>query len=276
MSGHPRPDQIEDLVLGFADDEEHRAHVDGCGDCADRARRIEAERALLQEGLAVPMSDRLPGRILDACATPRRSWTARIPLAAAAALFLALTAVLVLRNPTAPPADYVLADGSRITLAPQAEAFMPGAGLVDLRRGAATIRMPGTSQALTVATPLGTITARGAEFMVDLRRPADTKGDAPMETLMALVVSVLAGDVQVDVAGATTLLKAGETRTFAAAQDNDDGEKGQKGKNEKGKQNDKDDGDKEDGKKKEKKGEKGDKEEEGKKKEKKKDKKEDD
>jgi ferric-dicitrate binding protein FerR (iron transport regulator) len=284
MSGHPRPERIEDHVLGLAADDEVRAHLDVCGECAERAGRIEAERTVMAEALSVPPPSGLARRILDAAATGRRrrGWTSRLPLAAAAAVFLAVVAILVLRHPPAGANDYILGDGSRVIVAAGSEALFPGArqDSLELRRGSARFRLARESKSFRVVTPIGKVTAQGAEFSVELQSRVDAKGEAPMETLLALVVTVIAGNVQVDAAGASTALTAGETHVFAAAlalQDNDDGEKGQKGKNEKGKKNDKDDGDKEDGKRKEKKGDKGEKEDDGKEKgEKKKDKKEDD
>ena len=85
-----------------------------------------------------------------------------------------------------------------------------------------------------------------------------------MESLLAIVVSVLAGSVQVDVAGHSTQVSAGETRAFAAdgavagsllqllpAQERDRKE----GEKEKEKDKKKDgEGDREEGKKKEKEG----------------------
>jgi ferric-dicitrate binding protein FerR (iron transport regulator) len=285
MNGHPGLDRIADLVLGLvseADKEarETRDHLEACHECAARGRRIEGERSLMTEALSVRPPAALASRILGAIETRPargRAWMARIPLAAAAVLFGAIIATLLFRPHPGATTEYVLEDGSRVTLAPQAEALLPGGGILDLRRGRASFVMPGQSRPLKVVTPIGTVTARGAEFSVELRNRAESKGEARMETLLALVVAVIAGNVRVDVAGTATALTAGETRVFTTApaiQDKDDGEKGQKGKNEKGKKNDNDDGDKEDGKKKEKKGEKGEKDDEGKEKGKKKDKKE--
>jgi hypothetical protein len=279
MTGHPRLDQLTDLVLGPGSEGEGaklRGHLESCGECAGLGRRIEAERSLIFEALSGPPPATLASRILDTVGrrpARRGAWMARVPLAAAAALFLAVIAALFLRPHSGPETEYVLVDGTRVTLAPQAGALLPGGSSVDLRRGSASFRMPPESSSLKVVTPIGTITARGAEFTVELRSRAGTKGESKMETLLALVVAVTAGNVRVDAAGSSTALTAGETHVFTtdgAAQDKDDGEKGQKGKNEKGKKNDNDDGDKEDGKKKEKKGEKDD---EGKEKGKKKDKK---
>ncbi len=280
MNGHPGLDQIADLILGLVTEEEAREtrdHVKACDECAARGRQIESERSLMSKALSVPAPPELASRILravDGRPSGRRAWMAGVPLAAAAVLFVAIIATLLFRPQPGAETEYLLGDGSRVILAPQAEASLPGGGLVDLRRGKASFRMPRESRSLKVVTPIGTIAAYGAEFTVELRSRAEMKGEPRMETLLALVVAVLAGNVRVDAAGSSTALTAGETHVFTtdlAIQDKDDGEKGQKGKNEKGKKNDNDDGDKEDGKKKEKKGEKDD---EGKEKGKKKDKKE--
>ena len=282
MKDHPGHDELQDFILDPEDAEQVRRHLESCGECLEQAGRLRSERARLAEALSTPAPAGLASRILDLTsfsAPRRRAWATRIPLAVAAGLFLAVVGTLLFRGTHATPGELALGNGTRIALAPSAEARVRDSQTVDLRRGSGKFRMPPATR-LTVVTPLGNISAHAAEFSVELRT-GPMKGEAAMESLLALVVTVMAGNLSVDLPAGSTSLTAGETRVFGAElavpQDKDDGEKNEKGKNEKGKKNDKDDGDKEDGKKKEKKDDKGEKEDDGKEKgKKKKDKKEDD
>lgn len=288
MSRHPDLDRIADHVFGLVSDEEISevgTHVAGCEECARRARELKGEGVRLEDALLAAPPPGLAGRILDAeskTATPERRravWASRLSVAAAATIFFAVLGTLFFRTgfpaeknfqvisgpveirvvsaPGIPagaralvtgsePAEILLEEGTRLVLAPRSEVLL---GLrVELRRGAARVR--GGRGTLELVTPIGTITAQGAEFSVELRE-AERKGERRMEALMAMVVAVLSGNARVEDGGKFASVSAGETVVcFAggsieiAAQDKDDGEKGQKGKNEKGKNNDKDDDEK--------------------------------
>lgn len=150
-------------------------------------------------------------------------------------------------------ADIALGDGSTVALLRSSRVVFHGASgklrqRVELKRGAARFGVRTGTEQFGVDTAFGTITVRGSEFSVELV-PGRDKGGRSMESLLALVVSVLVGNVQVDVAGNTQLLAAGESRAFAAdgtaantlsellavqAQDGDKKE-GEEGKEKKGK-----------------------------------------
>jgi hypothetical protein len=110
--------------------------------------------------------------------------------------------------------------GSRLLFQPMTRARLHAAPagapkVLDLRKGAATFRLPGGTGKARVQTKFGTMIVRGSEFSVELVRGPDEGGQS-MESLLALVVSVLVGNVQVDAAGKTAVLAAGESRVFGA------------------------------------------------------------
>ncbi len=175
-------------------------------------------------------------------------------------------------------AEIRLREGTTVALEPRSSAIFHGPStgareVVALRRGSARFEVPRSRDEVQVRTSMGLMTVRSAEFTVELV-PGPHKGGTSMESLLAIVVSVLAGSVQVDVAGHSTLVSVGETCAFAAdgavagsllqlltAQDRDR----QEGEKEKDKKKD-GEGDREEGKKKEKEGDRP--REEGKKKDK--------
>jgi ferric-dicitrate binding protein FerR (iron transport regulator) len=117
-------------------------------------------------------------------------------------------------------AEIAMGDGSTVALLPSSRVIFHGASgqvrqRVELRRGGGRFGLRTGTGEFRVETALGTITARETEFSVELI-PRRNKGGRSMESLLALVVSVLVGNVQVDVAGKTQLLAAGESRAFAA------------------------------------------------------------
>jgi hypothetical protein len=115
-------------------------------------------------------------------------------------------------------AELALPDGSTVALLPSSRALLqgvPGSSreIVELRWGTARIRAPKGDGEVRVQPALGTMTVRGAGFSVELV-PERNRGGRSMESLLALVVSALVGDVQVDVAGKIQIVAAGEVRVI--------------------------------------------------------------
>jgi hypothetical protein len=117
-------------------------------------------------------------------------------------------------------AELGLPDGSTVALLPSSRAILhgvPGSSreIVELRRGTARIQAPKGDGVVRINTAFGNMTVRGAGFSVELV-PGRNRGGTSMESLLALVVSVLAGNVQVDVAGKMHVVAAGEVRVIGA------------------------------------------------------------
>jgi hypothetical protein len=112
-----------------------------------------------------------------------------------------------------------LADGSQAELSPTSEAVFgraEGDGVtVELNWGRGRFRVEAGSK-FRVRTPMGTVTALGTEFTVELR-PQDPQGVEDMQRngVKALVVAVAAGSVMVDFAGHSQKLGLGESKAFA-------------------------------------------------------------
>jgi hypothetical protein len=193
-----------------------------------------------------------------------------------------LSAGVLAEIPGDSTAEIALPDGSTITLLPSSRAMLlgvPGSSraIVELRKGTARIRAPKGDGEVRIQPSLGSMTVHGAEFSVELV-PERNRGGRSMESLLALLVSALVGNVQTDVDGKIQVVAAGEVRVigaggvvakslaeFMAFQEKDkekDGDKGEKeDKEKKGrkkgdkkdkKERDDDDKDEKDGKNKEK------------------------
>jgi ferric-dicitrate binding protein FerR (iron transport regulator) len=117
-------------------------------------------------------------------------------------------------------AEIALPDGSTVALLASSRALLhgvPGCSreIVELRRGTARIRAPKGDGEVRIKPALGTMTVRGAGFSVELV-PEPNRGGRSMESLLALVVSALVGNVQVEVAGKILVIPAGEVRVIGA------------------------------------------------------------
>jgi hypothetical protein len=117
-------------------------------------------------------------------------------------------------------AELGLPDGSTVALLPSSRAILhavPGSSreIVELRKGTARIQAPKGDGVVRINSAFGTMIVRGAGFSVELV-PERNRGGTSMESLLALVVSVLAGNVQVDVAGKVHVVAAGEVRVIGA------------------------------------------------------------
>lgn len=120
------------------------------------------------------------------------------------------------------PAVIRLTDGSRATLEASSVAVLHGraAGrrqLVELDAGGGTFQVAKAKGDFEVKTPLGRVTALGTEFSVRLAAAAnghEKEGEHPRAGRRALAVAVLSGAVQVEFAGQTHTLQAGDSRVF--------------------------------------------------------------
>ncbi len=122
----------------------------------------------------------------------------------------------LLENPGPAPARIALRKGTTVALSPASSAVLHlEPPFVELRKGTMEIREPSGTGEVRVATKNGLMIVRGSEFSVELV-PGPAMGGQSMESLLALVVSVLMGNVQVDVAGKTQVVPAGESRVFGA------------------------------------------------------------
>jgi anti-sigma factor RsiW len=211
--------------------------------------QAEVERALMLDPEALALFRRLCRQRLmlaeslkAASAQPRRAFRFRWQVAAAMILFAATITGIWFRNDPGPRVATLSIDGktvrtlteqasieipaastgrvdypggARVLLQPSTRARLHPAPVLDLRRGSATFRAPGGTGEARVDTDKGTMIVRGSEFSVELVRGPEEGGQS-MESLLALVVSVLMGNVQVDAAGKTHVLAAGESRVFGA------------------------------------------------------------
>lgn len=127
MSGHPAPEALSDSLYGLLSDEEDAAvqdHLGGCAECAAFAGRVKDERARLREAFAPELPQGLRERLL---ARPpgrlRRGPALWWPVAAAAGVFFAVVAVLLVRP--APPETGSLSAPKTRTFPPEEKAFDP-------------------------------------------------------------------------------------------------------------------------------------------------------
>lgn len=210
-----RPEAFEEILdrwhEGQATPEDEAALTERLRDDAD-CRRAFVERAALEAELWELRAPCAAGR--------KRGW-----LGAAAALVLVSAAVfLALRGGERPPEEPLagapfeappeqpgrlrLADGSNVDLDPSGYAWIRGPvgecrQVVALMRGRARFRVERARGDFRVETPLGSVTALGTVFTVELR-PA------------ALLVAVEEGRVRVDAPAGSAALGAGEERLFSS------------------------------------------------------------
>lgn len=238
-------------------------------------------RALCRQRLLLALSHRAP--VLEA-SVPRTPFLWRWQVAAATLLFAGtVAAVLALQGsrgaiprvlhgsllvagasarslpantlaetPGDASAELALPNDSTLTLSPSSRIVARPApsgerAPIELRRGSALLSAPPGDGELRIPYDLGIMTVRGTKFSVE-RVPGRNKGGMDMESLLALVVSALLGNVQAEVAGKIVVIPAGQIRVigtdgavagslpeFVALQDEKkDGEK-EDGKEKKGK-----------------------------------------
>jgi ferric-dicitrate binding protein FerR (iron transport regulator) len=115
-----------------------------------------------------------------------------------------------------------LADGSRAKLAPRTEAVLRGPvggeQIVELSSGTGQFEVQKGAGRFRVETPVGSVTALGTEFSVELRPAVSGFGESEMRTnnMVVMAVAVLVGMVQVDLGGISQELAIGQKRIFAA------------------------------------------------------------
>jgi ferric-dicitrate binding protein FerR (iron transport regulator) len=137
------------------------------------------------------------------------------------------------------PAVVRLADGSRIELAPTSAAVIRRRSTsarqgVELTQGGGKFLVQKGEERFRVDTPVGSVTALGTEFSVEIRAAKRKKAvvdGATIKIPLELIVSVSAGKVQVDVAGKSYPLSFGQHGAFdekGQHGENDDGERGEK------------------------------------------------
>lgn len=123
------------------------------------------------------------------------------------------------------PAVIRLSDGSQAQLAPESEVVVHGGGaaarqVVELRNGSGSFHVPKGERQFRVDTAVGSVTSAGTDFSIDFLF-SHAEGDEDVRiipaSIAALVVSVAAGIVQVDVQDRSFTLSSGESRVFAAA-----------------------------------------------------------
>jgi len=119
------------------------------------------------------------------------------------------------------PAVIRLTDGSRATLEASSVAVLHGraAGrrqLVELDAGGGTFQVAKAKGDFEVKTPLGRVTALGTEFSVRILAGNERGKESDREAggRRALAVAVASGTVQVEFAGQTHTLQAGDSRVF--------------------------------------------------------------
>jgi ferric-dicitrate binding protein FerR (iron transport regulator) len=114
-----------------------------------------------------------------------------------------------------------LADGSMAELAPSSQAVIHGrmrrgGAVFELTRGGGDFQVEHTDGRFRVDTPVGKVTALGTEFSVELRPPTlDEGADMSKKVALALIVAVMAGNVEVKYGNARYALGIGDNRVYA-------------------------------------------------------------
>lgn len=113
-------------------------------------------------------------------------------------------------------------DGSRAELTPSSKAVIRGSrrragAVVELTRGGGEFQVEHGNGNFRVETPVGKVTAHGTEFSVGLR-PGGGEDDKTLsrKVAMALIVAVMAGNVEVQYGNNTYALGIGENRVYDA------------------------------------------------------------
>ncbi len=118
-----------------------------------------------------------------------------------------------------------LPDGSKAEFETASEFVLRGemAGMsqvVEMVDGTGTFKVEPAEGGFQVETPVGRVTALGTEFRVKLRTKGDEKERVfPGTKIAALAVLVISGVVEVEVAGKTYTLYAGDDRQFPAGRE---------------------------------------------------------
>jgi len=118
-----------------------------------------------------------------------------------------------------------LPDGSKAEFETASEFVLRGemAGMsqvVEMVDGTGTFKVEPAEGGFQVETPVGRVTALGTEFRVKLRTQGDVKERVfPGTKIAALAVLVISGVVEVEVAGKTYTLYAGDDRQFPAGRE---------------------------------------------------------
>jgi ferric-dicitrate binding protein FerR (iron transport regulator) len=131
-----------------------------------------------------------------------------------------LPADTLAETPSNSAVELALPDGSSVALLPATRAILrgvPGSSrqFVELRKGTARVQSLKGDGEVRTSPALTKFTVRGAGFSVELV-PEPFQGGTSMESLLALVVSALVGNVQVDLAGKIQVVPAGEIRVIGA------------------------------------------------------------
>jgi ferric-dicitrate binding protein FerR (iron transport regulator) len=119
------------------------------------------------------------------------------------------------------PAAFELIDGSRAEFAPASSAILHGRAdgarqVIDLLAGGARFQVKKGAGPFRVDTPIGPVSVLGTEFELQLKdHPWIGEDDMQLKRFMTLSVIVLAGSVQVDIAGERVRLGAGDSQVFA-------------------------------------------------------------
>jgi DNA-directed RNA polymerase specialized sigma24 family protein len=112
-----------------------------------------------------------------------------------------------------------LPDGARAELGPESAAVLRGRRVVELGRGRGHFQAGQGPQRFQVDTAAGSVSARAAEFSVELQtaeEEEDEVGPMSQKGALLLVVAALVGQVEVQSAGKNYVLAAGQSRVFAA------------------------------------------------------------
>jgi anti-sigma factor RsiW len=114
-----------------------------------------------------------------------------------------------------------LADGSRAELAPASRAVIRGgrrrgAPVLELAQGSGEFEIGQGPRPFHVETPVGKITASGTDFSVELR-PGENNPEASLSSnmTMALIVDVIAGNIDVQYGNHSYALGVGDNRLYA-------------------------------------------------------------
>jgi ferric-dicitrate binding protein FerR (iron transport regulator) len=111
-----------------------------------------------------------------------------------------------------------LSDGSRAELAPWSQAVLRGRGggreAVELGQGGGQFEVEKGGKRFRVETPVGTVTARGGRFSVELE-PAEGVEPMSKRGAVLLVVAALVGQVEVHSQGQRYVLAPGQSWVFA-------------------------------------------------------------
>jgi len=124
------------------------------------------------------------------------------------------------------PAVIRLADGSEAELLPASKALIRARGTgvrqsFDVERGGGKFKITPAAAQFRVSTAVANVTVLGTEFSVKLDVRGKSEGKRG-KVKPILTVAVTAGSVRVDAGAKSTVLAAGERKTFELKKDDDD------------------------------------------------------